>query len=270
MTNQEPVPILLYHTISEAPSPKLSGFAVHPRQFREQMTLVRDSGRRPITAGALVDSLGTPEPDTNVVVVTFDDGYRDFLEVALPIMADLGIDSSLYVTSGWLADADPATRDRGPSDPMLAATDLPQLRSSGVEIGAHSRTHPQMDTLDPDQARTELAGSKDALEDALSEEVRSFAYPHGFQSPGLRRQAKEVGYSFALGVRNALSCTRDDPYNIARLTVTAQTTNADVAGWLNGVGAPLVSSRELMRTRGFRAARRLRAKVTGRPATDWG
>ena len=131
MANQQPVPFLLYHTISEAPSPKLSGFAVHPRQFREQMTLVRDSGRRPITAGALVDSLGTPQPDTNVVVVTFDDGYRDFLEVALPIMADLGIDSSLYVTSGWLADADPATRDRGPSDPMLAATDLPQLRKLG-------------------------------------------------------------------------------------------------------------------------------------------
>ena len=108
------------------------------------------------------------------------------------------------------------------------------MADCGLEIGAHTVTHPQLDTLPARAVRRELQVPKAVLEEQLGLPVPAFAYPHGYNSPAVRRLVREAGYTSATAVRNALSSTRDDPYRIARLMLKSTDTTADLAFWLDG------------------------------------
>jgi peptidoglycan/xylan/chitin deacetylase (PgdA/CDA1 family) len=152
---------------------------------------------------------------------------------------------------------------------MLSWSQLPELLESGVELGAHSHSHPQMDTLTGAALREELGRPKDLLEEAIGQQVDHFAYPHGYNGPRVRRAARDTGYRAAAAVRNALHPPGEDPFAVARLTVTRTTTARDIARWLDGAGAPVAGPRESLRTRGWRAYRRGRAILRGAPGSDY-
>lgn len=103
-----------------------------------------------------------------------------------------------------------------------------------MEIGAHTVTHPQLDTLRAPRLDRELRESKAVLEDVLGHEVAHLAYPHGYNSRAVRRAARRAGYASAVAVRHALSSGADEPYRIARLIVRRSHTVADVTAWLAG------------------------------------
>ena len=236
------IPILLYHDVADEPR---DVYALTPADFRRHMDLVAASGRRPMTVDELVDALpdGLPE---RPVLVTFDDGYRDF-DVAVDAMAAAGVDAAtLYVTTGQAG-----------TPGMIAWSQLADL-PAWVQVGAHSRTHPQLDVLPAARLREEVVGSKDDLEQRLGRPCSSFAYPHGHHGGRVRRAVVDAGYTSAAAVKNALSHPQDDPYSLGRVTVTRDTTDADLVALLDGRGAPLSWRRERLRTKGFRAYRRLR------------
>jgi peptidoglycan/xylan/chitin deacetylase (PgdA/CDA1 family) len=153
---------------------------------------------------------------------------------------------------------------------MLEWGRLGELHARGVELGAHSHSHPQLDTLGVDRAREELVLSRRLLEDALGTEVETFAYPNGYSSPRVRTLAREAGYRAACGVKDTFSSERDDRFALARLMIRSSTSTAEVAGWLDRSGAPPPRARERVRTKGWRAYRRARAVVTRRAGTSPG
>jgi peptidoglycan/xylan/chitin deacetylase (PgdA/CDA1 family) len=243
------VPVLLYHAVTARPPPGLERFTVHPLRFLEHLGAVRDAGRAGLTVSQLAECLkgGSPLPD-RPVLVTFDDGYADF-PAAVERLAAAGLPSSLYVTTGEIGSAGMLTRG--------------QLRSlpDAVEIGAHSRTHPRLDELSPARLRREVLGSKLDLEDLLQRPVRSFAYPHGDHDQNVRRAVADAGFDSAAAVKNAFSHDRDDPFAIARITVTAGTTAERVGQLLQGRGAPAAWAGERRRTRVYRSYRRVRRRL---------
>jgi hypothetical protein len=91
--------------------------------------------------------------------------------------------------------------------------------------------------------------------------VVSFAYPHGAYDGRVRLAVIGAGYRSAAAVKNALSHPADDPFAIARWTVTAGTPASRVAGVLDGEGAPHAWARERLRTRAYRTARRGRRRI---------
>jgi peptidoglycan/xylan/chitin deacetylase (PgdA/CDA1 family) len=201
-------------------------------------------------------------------VITFDDGYADFATAALPALLERSLTCTLYVTTGWLEGG--PTREPGPSDRMLSWSDMPDLVETGCEIGAHSHTHPQLDTLSAADLREELLRPKALLEDGLGREVPSLAYPHGYSSPRVRREARECGYQSGAAVRNRVSPPGEDLFRISRLTVTASTTSAEFSRWLEP--APTSQSardHDSLRTAGWRAYRRSRAVLRGEPGSDY-
>ena len=260
------VPILLYHAVTTDPGSHIAPFAVPPAEFERHLDAVAGSGATAVTFGELVDGdpLAAGGP---LVAITFDDGYADFARSALPALRGRSLPSTLFVTTGWLAGG--RSREPGPTDPMLDWSQLPELLAEGVELGAHSHSHPQMDTLAAAALREELVRPKQELEQALGREVDLFAYPHGYHGPRVRRATRAAGYRAAAAVRNALHRPGGEPFAVARLTVTRTTTAGDVARWLRGVGVPVAGPGESPATRGWRIYRRARAVLRRAPGSDY-
>jgi peptidoglycan/xylan/chitin deacetylase (PgdA/CDA1 family) len=241
--------VLLYHAVNKQPPPGLERFTVNPDRFAEHVGALRDAGRVGLTVSAFAACLKNRRhlPD-RPVLVTFDDGYADFLDAAERLAA-AGLPSTLYVTTGQLGASGMLTRV--------------QLQSLGeaVEVGAHSRTHPRLDEVSRARLRNEVFGSKADLEDVLQRPARSFAYPHGDHDQAVRQTVVDAGFDSATAVKNAFSHDADDPFAIARITVTADTTAERIGQLLQGRGAPAAWARERRRTRAYRSYRRVRRRL---------
>jgi peptidoglycan/xylan/chitin deacetylase (PgdA/CDA1 family) len=192
------VPILMYHEIAQ-PTQTHSRLAVSPENFAAQLGYLRSAGFTTLTAAELSARLavGTrPLPD-RPVVLTFDDGYADFHRRAMPVLAQHGFTATLFVTTGW--EQDPDLRRFAPGR-MLNRTQLAEVAAAGIEVGGHTRSHPQLDQLPEPLVREELRASKRWLEDEIGLAVPGLAYPFGYSSPLVRRVAREAGYRYAHAV----------------------------------------------------------------------
>jgi peptidoglycan/xylan/chitin deacetylase (PgdA/CDA1 family) len=264
------VPILLYHSISSDPLPLIRDFAIDESTFAKHLDLIAARGLEPLTVSELLDAREAGDVDRleRSVAITFDDGFEDFATAALPAMRERGLSSTLYVTTGFLRGGPEPPIDDELASRMLDWSQLAELQAAGdVEIGAHSVTHPHMDTLTAARAEDEVKRPKRLLG---GDAVRTFAYPHGYSSPRLRRQVRDAGYHGACGVKMAFSSEADDVYSLARLMVHADTPLGTVEEWLERRGAPPPPHRESFKTRGWRAYRRTRAVLMRRPGSDPG
>jgi peptidoglycan/xylan/chitin deacetylase (PgdA/CDA1 family) len=264
-----PIPILLYHSVSADPPAWIRPLTVSPRVFRRHLELIREAGATALSVTECADALASagslPE---RPVVITFDDGLADFRDQAMPSLRVAGCTVTLFVTTGFLESPTHARGATRPAGPWLESAALLDLREQGVEIGAHTHAHPHLDTLSVEAARAEIASSKQILEQLLGAPVPSFAYPYGYHSRTVRRLVRECGFESACAVKNTLSSSADDVFSLARLTVRADTTLAQLGAWLEGRGAPVAPRRERLRTRGWRVYRRSRAVVRRRPGSD--
>jgi peptidoglycan/xylan/chitin deacetylase (PgdA/CDA1 family) len=255
------IPILLYHSVGEDCAPAYRRWLVKPEQFSAQLGALYDRGYRAITVGELaaLRHKGWRVPP-RTCVVTFDDGLRDFAKGAMPVLARHGFSATLYVVSGlvgatarWLTDLGEGER------PMLDWPGLRDLHGAGVEIGAHSVRHLELDTLSHSRARQEIEDSKRTLEDGLGESVATFAYPHGYASRATRRIVQEAGYLAACRVRHALSDVTEDLFTLSRIVVTSGETPQRLIELIEGSQLPVAPAPDRLIAAGWRAARRLRA-----------
>jgi peptidoglycan/xylan/chitin deacetylase (PgdA/CDA1 family) len=249
------IPVLLYHSVNREPPAGQERWTVSPSAFASHVDALARSGRTAVTVSDYANALsgaGTLPP--RPVLVTFDDGFAD-VEDAAQVLHAKGVPSTLYMTSGWVGRPG-----------MVTAKQLTELGALGVEIGAHSRTHPRLDELLASEVWSEVAGAGRDLEDILGRPCTSFAYPHGNHDRAVRQAVIDAGYRSACGVKNALSHLFDDRYAIARLTVEATTPLSRIQAWLAGTGAFQASDRERIRTRAYRLARRVRL---GFPDVSW-
>ncbi|MFF4188013.1 polysaccharide deacetylase family protein [Streptomyces sp. NPDC001691] len=256
-----PVPVLLYHAVMDDPPGWIAEFTISPRQFAAQLDVIRASGRTPVTIGALAAHLAGRAPlPPRPVVLTFDDGFADLPGRTAETLAERGLPATAYLTTGAIT---PGGRSLLPPAPMMRLDQVRALEEHGLEIGAHTVSHPQLDTLRAGALQRELADSKAVLEDALGHRIAHLAYPHGYNSRAVRRAARAAGYETAVAVRHALSSEHDEAYRIARLILRRTHTLADVEAWMRGEGARIAPYNDSPRTVGWRFYRRTRAAVKG-------
>ncbi|MFJ8233135.1 polysaccharide deacetylase family protein [Streptomyces sp. NPDC094448] len=255
------IPVLLYHAVMDDPPAWIAEFTVTPREFTAQLDAVVASGRTPVTVGAFVARLtaGAPLPE-RPVILTIDDGFADLPGPTAEALAERSLPATAYLTTGAIT---PGGRSLLPPAPMMTLDQVPLLEQYGMEIGTHTVTHPQLDTLRQGALERELREPREVLEDLLGHEVTHLAYPHGYSSRGVRKAALRAGYASAVAVRHALSSQTDDTYRIARLIVRRTHTVADVEAWLAGTGVPVAPFPESFKTAGWRWYRRARAAVRG-------
>jgi peptidoglycan/xylan/chitin deacetylase (PgdA/CDA1 family) len=246
------VPVLLYHSIDAHPGALERPYAVAPSAFVGHANAVVTSGRVSLTVSELAAALrGERELPARPVAVTFDDGYGDNLP-AIVALLERGLAATIYVTTGEIGGRNRLTPSR-----------LDELAAfPGVEIGAHSVHHPRLDELDDAALAEEIAASKQRLEALTGCEIRSFSYPYGSYDARVRQAVIDAGYESAVAVKNALSHDSDDPFAIARWSVTREVSAERIAAVIEGEGVRRAWTRERFRTRAYRAARRSRRRLS--------
>jgi peptidoglycan/xylan/chitin deacetylase (PgdA/CDA1 family) len=258
----EPIPMLLYHSISDTPSRWISPLTVSPAAFARHLDLIADSGRAVVTVSELLRGLDGRRPmPRRPIVITFDDGFADNLTVAAPLLAARDMVATVYLTTGALGGASPG------GDRMLGWPQVAELAAAGHEVGAHTHRHPELDLVSAAFARQEITRCKHAIEDRLGAPVESFAYPFGYSSPMVRDLVAEAGYGSACSVKNALTSTAPPRFQIPRLAVGARMPDRHLQRWLAGKGAPVGRSGERTVSRGWRAWRL--ARSVGRAPRVW-
>ena len=255
------IPILLYHSVSDQVSSGFRLWSISPPHFAEQMSYLKQTGYHPITILQLVQIL-TTNPGLlpkNVIVITFDDGFRDFLTGALPVLQALRFPSTLYIPAGYVGKTSLwLSREGEANRPLLDWEDLCAIHEAGVEVGAHSLTHPQLDTLSVEAAWKEVRLPKEIMEQRLGWSIDSFAYPHGYYSYQVRQDVIRSGYSSAAGVKNAMSGIDDDIYSLSRMTITSDVTLERFVEMVHGVRVRHAPKVERFQTTMWRVFRKWR------------
>jgi peptidoglycan/xylan/chitin deacetylase (PgdA/CDA1 family) len=168
-------------------------------RLERQLCHVLDRGYRGTTFSEAV--LARPRGKT--VAVTFDDAYRSIGEHALPLLSRLGLPATLFVPTRWVGrDTPMAWRGMehyvgGPHEPELLPmswAEISSLSNAGWEIGSHTRSHPDLTTLEDKALDAELAGSRADLEQRLGRPCRAIAYPYGIVDARVVGAAERAGY----------------------------------------------------------------------------
>ncbi len=256
------VPILMYHSVSSQADGRYGRWCVSPGTFRQHMSILADGNYTVLTVGDLVARMKSrlALPD-RCVALTFDDGLRDFVTDAAPILKQFGFPATLYVVAGLVGQTSVWLKELGEgSRPMLRQEDLGSLVDQGVEIGAHSMTHPALDILSPAEATFEIERSRSELERMISAPVRSFAYPHGYASRTTKRIVRSAGFSSAVRVRDAFSAVGEDLFGLSRLIITEKHQPVAFTSLLEGQGAPIAPRQERLAGYCWRAVRRIRKR----------
>jgi peptidoglycan/xylan/chitin deacetylase (PgdA/CDA1 family) len=257
------IPILVYHSVGTDCAPAYGRWMVTGLKLSDHLKVLKDKGYRFASVSQLAARLASPDADLGrTAVVTFDDGLRDYMTGAMPVLERHGAQSTLYVVSGqvgktsaWLSSLGEGGR------PMLNWQELRDIAKSNVEIGGHTVSHPELDVVPAVRAYREIVDCKRELEQGLGQEVRSFAYPHGYSNARVREIVRDAGYSSACRVAHAFASPADHVHALSRIIMTSEITAAGLSQLLDGRGLPVSPPVERLASRGWRAYRRSRSKI---------
>lgn len=194
--------ILMYHGV-EAVSWDPHSLCVTPARFAEQLTWLADHGLRGVSMAELVDAMREGR-EQGLVGITFDDGYVNVLENAVPELVNHGFTATMFILSGLMGKVT-EWADMKPRWPLMTGDQVLQVAEAGMEIGSHTATHPHLRGLPAEQLKAEVAGSRSDLAELVGKPIRGFAYPYGKQDIAARRAALDAGYDYACAVEAPLS-----------------------------------------------------------------
>ena len=217
--------VLMYHKVNDLPGNPVT---VPAALFEEQMAQIRDLGYRVVSGDAVLDHFtrGAALPP-KAVLITFDDGYRDNLRNAAPILQRYGYPAVVFVPIGYLDSARPLPHEehlvaRGVLNPTLGWSELAELEAAGIRVESHGISHRPLANLEIDEAAREITLSKLRLEQRLGRPVRAFAFVKGSEAdyrPVHLSLLKQAGYELAFTSVSGSNGPRADPLQLHRYNV---------------------------------------------------
>jgi peptidoglycan/xylan/chitin deacetylase (PgdA/CDA1 family) len=184
----------MYHSISGSRLPDPHRLRVHPDRLDAHLHLLRRLGLRGVSLAALLAAQERGEAG-GLVGLTFDDGYTDFLDTAVPVLARHGMTATLYVVAGRLGGEN--EWDDGPRLRLLDVDGVRAVAAAGHEIGSHTLHHVPLAGADAATLAAEVGGSRRVLQDLLQAEVPGFCYPWGIFDGDAAAAARAAGYDHA-------------------------------------------------------------------------
>ena len=223
-------PILLYHQITDAfDADDPFQLSVTPQSFEAQMYFLAKNGYRCLSLGEALEQRASGQKANKTFAITFDDGYLDNYQTALPILQKYGFTATIFVITDFIGRSVcwPGTREVR----FCSWDQLHDLTAHGIELGGHTITHPNLHEIDSAEAKHEIGESKRLLEDGLNRPVPFFAYPGGHQTAGIQQMVEAEGYAAGLGVDIGpdrlfntwrVQITRNDSLSLFRLKVSGR------------------------------------------------
>lgn len=210
-------PILTYHSLDDSGAVT----SVAPPDFAAHMRSLARRGFAGISLAGLLDGWdGLARLPARPVVLTFDDGFANLLQHAVPLLTELGFRATVFAVSGRCGRTNdwPHQAPGIPRLPLLSWAELAQVEAAGFEIGAHTVTHRPLTELPPAEAEREMVESKAAIEDRLGKPVKTFAYPFGRFSRADHEVAR-AHFRGACSVRLGRATPADDRHQLPRLDI---------------------------------------------------
>ncbi|MCH0564919.1 MULTISPECIES: polysaccharide deacetylase family protein [unclassified Streptomyces] len=193
-----PVPwVAMYHSVGDR-SDDPYRITVTPERLNQQLAWLRGRGLRGVSVTELLAARAAGA-DRHLVGLTFDDGYADFLDAALPLLQRHGCTATLYVLPGRLG-GDNAWDPLGPRKPLLDADGIRRAADAGMEIGSHGLTHVDLTAADDVTLKSETAESRTVLSHLLGRDVDGFCYPYGTVDARAVDAVREAGYRYACAI----------------------------------------------------------------------
>lgn len=264
---------LMYHNVvaddaaaarpqTDGLSPSITGYFVTAWQFEQHLAAIARCARV-ITVADVAKFYAVPSVDVDsgrpAVHITFDDGWRETVDIAGPLLAARGLQATLFVTTGLIG------RSR-----FLTPAELARLPQDTFHVGSHTVSHPFLNELADADVADELRRSRGDLEDILGREVDSLSIPNGAADRRVIRIAADSGYRFVYLSTVHRNTQRRGPLAIGRAAIRATTTAAAVARYACGQLGPEQARAALLslpkRILGPSRYRRLRRLVLGEPA----
>ncbi len=214
MTAPDRLTILTYHSLDDTGSV----VSIPPSLFVQQMQSLTEIGFQGISLGQALDNRrSTGRWPEHRVAITFDDGFANFHKHALPVLTRYGFSATVFIVTGHVGqdnDWAPPPDELG-RQPMLSWPQIKELSDAGIEIGAHTRTHPDLCKVSAKELDTEIAGSVADIEQHIDQPVKTFAYPYGYVSPAATSVAAKL---FHGAVTTRLGrAGNDDPTQLPRV-----------------------------------------------------
>lgn len=237
------VPILMYHRIAPLTrglrrqyGDAINMIIVDPRAFESQIRWLARAGYSSVTLDDLLDHrAGIRDLPSRPVVITFDDGYQDLVEYALPVLRSVGFTAHFFLVAGQVGSNGAWDRESYHWEFPLFDWDTARvIDAEGFEIGAHTMTHPWLAQIDHESRRREITESRQVIEEQLGREIRHFAYPFGSYDESVRSIVEEAGFRSACSVRYGLSPADDDPLALRRINVFGNDSMLDFRFRLHG------------------------------------
>lgn len=220
--------VLMYHMISDhlpKNKSKFNRLRVKPSEFEKQIKWLKNNGFKSYFLREISASM--PEKS---VIITFDDGYRDNLIIALKILQKYDFKATIFIVCNrfnrdWAKDKDlNSPSEELNNEDMLSDDDVKTLlKSNLIEIGSHTLNHANLPTLNSLQKHAEIANSKLEIEKKFGIVCESFAYPFGFFDDESVDLVKNSGYKFAVTTQNAVyDSTKFSPHRIPRIMISGR------------------------------------------------
>jgi len=241
------IPVLMYHSITDSLETGTSPYYrvnTSPGRFREHLRFLAENGYKTISLSALVDRLLVEESrskskikskisdggdhanstaNSKLVVITFDDGFRNFATHAFPALQEHGFTATMFLPTAFIQDE----RKSFKGTECLTWCEVREMHQAGIEFGSHTVNHPMLVDLPLPQVRNELRQSKAELEQNLGEAVRTFCYPYAFPQgypqfvEAFTQEVAAAGYRCCTTTRVGRTRPGDDPFCLKRLPVNA-------------------------------------------------
>jgi len=259
------LPVLMYHSISADPETGARPYyraCTGPERFHEQMQWLKNNGYRGVTLNdglAWFDSanrqsqaeragqtaqIGNRQPaigNSRPVVLTFDDGFRDFYTAAWPVLREFGFSATMYLPTNFIGDArrsfDPSRRreagrggmpsSSGGSRECLIWDEVREMQAAGIELGSHTVNHPELVDLAWPEIEFEIQKSKLEIEAHLGVPCTAFAYPYAFPQARrdfvdrLKKLLVKTGYETCATTQIGRHRPGADAFQIKRLPVNS-------------------------------------------------
>ncbi|HEX6493106.1 MAG TPA: polysaccharide deacetylase family protein [Candidatus Dormibacteraeota bacterium] len=221
------VPILMYHYIRVSPGPRDplgASLSVSPRDFAAQMAALRRAGVHTVALGDVVAALGGGRPlPAHPVVLSFDDGYRDFSTAALPVLEANGFTATVFVVSGFVGRPG-----------YMTAADVAVAAAAGMTIGAHTVHHVALAHIPAALARVEIEVSREVLMRLSGQPVADFAYPYGDTSRAVQAMVAAAGFQDAVTTVYGSSEAPWQQFSLSRVRIEGADSLASFTGKVLG------------------------------------
>ncbi|MFD0695559.1 polysaccharide deacetylase family protein [Paenibacillus sp. GCM10027628] len=203
------IPVLNYHSIGDEPGNTL---VLHPDKLARQMAYLKENGYTPLTLSDFILILEKElKPPAKPVLLTFDDGYTDNYELALPVLKPYGFPATLFISPGAIGQPD-----------YLNWEQVKDMHKAGWTIQPHGMTHPYLSKLTAEKQKEEIMEARRQIEKQLGTKADVFCYPYGDFNSKTLAILKEVGFRYAFTIEQGRTTSSQKPLQLKRIYVNGE------------------------------------------------